>query len=76
MYLPLWTSLLVAMHDDIKNTSIGKKAREAYTQAVIRLKLVLYTIQITKNYIAVKIYILKFFKNSINISVFRTQRML
>ena len=22
MYLPLWTSLLVAMHDDIKRTSI------------------------------------------------------
>ena len=23
MYPPLWTSLLVAMHDDIENTSIG-----------------------------------------------------
>ena len=22
MYLPLWTSLLVAMHDDIENTSV------------------------------------------------------
>ena len=23
MYLPLWTTFLVAMHDDIKNTSIA-----------------------------------------------------
>ena len=28
MYLPLWTSLLVAMHDDIENTSICVVTRD------------------------------------------------